>query len=51
MNFTRKIKKAYGSLKTNKPLILLVPGAGIEPAQPQGPRDFKTKTDEKWVAS
>ncbi len=26
-----------------KPLILLmVPGAGIEPAQPQGPRDFKS---------
>ena len=22
--------------------ILLVPGAGIEPAQPQGPRDFKS---------
>jgi len=21
----------------------LVPGAGIEPAQPQGPRDFKTE--------
>ena len=26
----------------SKPLILLVPGAGIEPAQPQGPRDFKS---------
>ena len=23
-------------------LILLVPGAGIEPAQPLGPRDFKS---------
>ena len=23
-------------------LIFLVPGAGIEPAQPQGPRDFKS---------
>ena len=23
------------------PLILLVPGAGIEPALPYGPRDFK----------
>ena len=22
--------------------IILVPGAGIEPAQPQGPRDFKS---------
>ena len=26
-------------------------GAGIEPAQPQVPRDFKTKTDERRVAS
>ena len=25
-----------------KSLILLVPGAGIEPAQPLGPRDFKS---------
>jgi hypothetical protein len=24
------------------PLIFMVPGAGIEPAQPQGPRDFKS---------
>ena len=23
-------------------MIYLVPGAGIEPAQPQGPRDFKS---------
>ena len=27
---------------TNNHLILLVPRAGIEPAQPQGPRDFKS---------
>ncbi len=25
-----------------KPLEVMVPGAGIEPAQPQGPRDFKS---------
>ena len=25
-----------------KPVLSLVPGAGIEPAQPQGPRDFKS---------
>jgi hypothetical protein len=24
-------------------------GAGIEPAQPQGPRDFKTNTNERRV--
>ena len=28
--------------KMAKPFILLVPGAGIEPAQPLGPRDFKS---------
>ena len=28
--------------ETLKPLPVLVPGAGIEPAQPQGPRDFKS---------
>jgi hypothetical protein len=27
-----------------KPLISLVPGEGVEPSQPQGPRDFKCKT-------
>jgi hypothetical protein len=32
-------------------LFLFGAGAGIEPAQPQGPRDFKTKTDERRVAS
>jgi hypothetical protein len=25
-----------------KPLAVMVPGAGIEPAQPLGPRDFKS---------
>ena len=28
--------------KSCNPLSLLVPGAGVEPAQPQGPRDFKS---------
>ena len=28
--------------KPLKPFPVLVPGAGIEPAQPRGPRDFKS---------
>ena len=31
------ILKKQGGIKSD-----LVPGAGIEPAQPQGPRDFKS---------
>ena len=31
-----------GPAKMAKPLIVMVPGAGIEPAQPLGPRDFKS---------
>jgi hypothetical protein len=31
---------------SSKALLFLVPGAGIEPAQPQGPRDFKSKNRE-----
>ena|ERR1035437_5353890 len=38
----RKRKWHSGCSIISKPLILLVPGAGIEPAQPQGPRDFKS---------
>jgi hypothetical protein len=40
------VKKKKGlklviSLSPNFFLLFLVPGAGIEPAQPRGPRDFK----------
>ena len=42
MNYPRKIKKAYGSSQSRKQLIFLVPRAGIEPAHPQGARDFKS---------
>ena len=45
------MKKIGDKTVLSIPLILLVPGAGIEPAQPQVPRDFKTKTDERRVAS
>ena len=31
-----------GQPKMAKPLAVMVPGAGIEPAQPLGPRDFKS---------
>ena len=36
------IKKGLPFRKTDNPFIFMVPGAGIEPAQPQGPRDFKS---------
>ena len=36
------MKKIGDKTVLSIPLILLVPGAGIEPAQPQGPRDFKS---------
>ena len=39
---TDKTKDLLLNSERRKPLILLVPGAGIEPAQPQGPRDFKS---------
>jgi hypothetical protein len=38
----RRILKLTGQHVTGKILFQLVPGAGIEPAQPQGPRDFKS---------
>ena len=34
--------------KPLKPLPVLVPGAGIEPAQPRGPRDFKAQRTKHW---
>ena len=37
-----KFDKKRGCSIISKPLFSLVPGAGIEPAQPQGPRDFKS---------
>jgi hypothetical protein len=45
MSTDRKRKGLYGF--TNKPqalVLTVVPGARIELAQPQGPRDFKSKT-------
>jgi hypothetical protein len=40
-----KKEKGLKAVKTISPLfssLFLVPGAGIEPAQPRGPRDFKS---------
>jgi hypothetical protein len=38
----QKIKNGYENSNTHNHLISLVPGAGIEPAQLQEPRDFKS---------
>ena len=38
----RLFNKNGAKLKSHNNLILLVPGAGIEPAQLQEPRDFKS---------
>ena len=41
LQFAQKRKKVC-NIECHKPLILLVPRARLELAQPQGPRDFKS---------